>query len=196
MRCSFLLAFASLGLLLPGCVNLEPSADPTSFYVLHSGPSDAPQSDETSHVLTLHQVRLPEYLQGSKIAVHEKGFQMRYSDWNRWGEELDLGITRALAEHLNAALPDYQVDTGRRRYLHESTPVLEVEVERFEGSISGEVWVAARYIVIDEDKSEVLAQGHFRYESQWNGEDYQQLVATLSDGLRALASEIATKLPE
>ncbi|MDP0501218.1 MAG: PqiC family protein [Verrucomicrobiota bacterium JB022] len=185
---------ALLGLTLSGCVNLEPSADPTRFYVLHSGLSDAPATDETSRVLTLQEVRLPSYLQGSKIAVHGQGFGISYSDWHRWGEELDVGLTRVLAEYLNASLPSYQVDTGRRRYLPAGAPVLEVEIERFEGTQSGEVWVAARYIVTEEDSQGFVAQGHFRHRAEWDGSDYQQLVAALSDGLRQLASEIASKL--
>lgn len=189
------LCLPALLLALAGCTNLRPSADPTRFYVLHAGPSADAVDKTNAPLLSVLDVRLPAYLDASKIAVHGPGYEMDYAEWHRWGEDLNAGVTRVLAEGLDQALPGFQVETGRRRLGEGAGPAVEVEFERFEGQADGAVWVSARYVIVGADRRAIRHQGYFRFQGAWDPQAYGTLVESLSEALRQLANEIAQAVP-
>ncbi|WP_404425366.1 membrane integrity-associated transporter subunit PqiC [Nibricoccus sp. IMCC34717] len=184
-----------------GCQVLpEPSADPTTNYVL-TGPelkAGASLTPSGTMQVGLRPVEIPDFLRRSRgIVVREGLNRVRTQDLARWAEPLESGINRVLRERL------LETPEIAGVYLHPfSTQVkrdsdITVRILRCEGVLTDEGGYVARfaaaYEVISTDGSNrVLARKIFAAPDQpWDGKDFGVLVRLLSDGVNALCAEIA-----
>jgi len=196
---------AALGLLfLAGCSFLPaPKPDPTRYYVLTGAlPAAAPAPrDEHALVLGVKRIEIAPYLNGKDIVVRTAGNEITYNSFARWAEPLATSISRALTGRLAAAdhvdrvyaqpfpfevTRDYDVGIrvlrceGERRADGKTVASLAAVVEVTEAKIGGAV---------------VLRKTFVAPETPWDGRDFGALAQTLSDGVAALAADVAGTLP-
>src|SRR4051812_8383291 len=99
---SLLLTLAGL-LLATGCSFLpEARSDPTRFYVLSSAAGSIPPTRADGPVVHLKSIDLASYLHSRPIIVRRGNNEIEFREFARWGESLDLGISRVLREELIA----------------------------------------------------------------------------------------------
>jgi uncharacterized lipoprotein YmbA len=153
-----LMLYPVLVVILGGCVNLKPTADPTRFYVLSAEPAKEP----LSHPVTLRlpvwvaTVETPAYLDNNCLAVRRNGSQLDYLPYQEWAEPVRNGITRCLREDLAAILgPGTVIPLSYRR---PSGDYLEVQagVSRFEFTGSGQAVLAVRWLITQSRTGAVL----------------------------------------
>lgn len=102
----FLLLGALSGLFLSsGCINLEPTKDTTALYKLGSrGPTEtAFERSVDRPSLFVMRPELPEYLASQYLYFMGPGGEMRPMPGARWGESLETGIARSLADAIRGS---------------------------------------------------------------------------------------------
>ena len=93
--------------LLAGCVSVPTSPNPR-FYMLRSAAKDQMPgiSDPISGiVVAVGPIKIPEYQDRPQIVTQDRDGMLTFAQFDRWGESLDQGIQRVIAENLAAMLP-------------------------------------------------------------------------------------------
>ena len=193
----------SLSLLLLAACNVVPPAqsDSTRFYVLSSPslPAAAPSSNGLR--LGLLSVDLAEYLRNRSIIVRQGANELVPDDYNRWAESLDAGIMRVLRTSLVAAPNVGRVFAQPFPLDSDRDYDIAVTVLHCEGVRSGLNRAASHFSALVEITSggpdpRVVTRLNFTApDSAWNGRDYDELAARLSDAVSGLARGIVAALP-
>lgn len=178
---------------LAGC-NLVPApqADPTRFYVLAAS-TPTPAATPATRALHLRPVEVANYLRGRPLVVRRGEHEVQFRDFARWGEPLEEGVARVLREEWLARGAAAVVSTGS---LRSGRPAAEAEISvrllACEGGVDGTATVAAAWDVRGPDGLAVLRSGVFRSQGlRWDGRNEASLAAALSQGVSALAAEVA-----
>lgn len=194
--------------LTTGCLNLEPRTNPTEYFILGGEWEEAVETGRERLGLSvgLRQIQLAAYLETPRIVVRQGPHEIRFSEYNRWGEDLNRGINRTVAGYLAAhpAVGRVDVVPWPRSAGHDYN--VQLRVLRFEGLAAksppeaeeqreGQVHVLATWEIVDATDGAVLAQGTTDFvEDGWLVGDYAKLAAMLDAGLRVLAEEIGIRL--
>ena len=184
-------------LVLGGCVNLKPQPDRTRFYVLGSDQSvlisdGLPRS---GLVIGMRRLSLAPYLDTPSIVVRRNANEISFSDLNRWGEDLETGISRALSQYLEMSAAISSVDMVPWPDQVEHDFVLSIQIHRFEGELPDGTRLLASWSIHNPDDGRVLKQGSTNQStSGWIAEDYSDLVQKLDAVLQNLAIELADEL--
>lgn len=193
----FLSTFALVGpaaLLLAGCVNLEPVADPTRHYVLAStARSVETASGDCATTLVLGPVTLPAHLENARIAVRVGANEVRYSDYHRWAEPLRESVARLLREELAAADPDTCVLPFGPGTPSTFDRQLIVEITRLDFTPEDRARLTANWRLVDRNDRENVSTGAFHSTREFGAtpDDFTAGVAALNALLTELAAELA-----
>ena len=190
---------------LTGCFSLGRDEPPQQHFVLGGNrlPESSPQNERLAGVtIGLRQVHLAEYLESPLIVVRHGPHQIRFSEFNRWGENLDGGFNRALALYLSdrASFEGVDVVPWAPRARHDY--LIQVHLLRFEGLVTegasvGEAYMLANWEIIGQPEGDVLARGTTEYrEAGWIVDDYAGLVTQLDAGLGELSDDLVDGLEE
>lgn len=176
-----------VAIVLASCAAREPFP---RFYVLT--PTSGPVSSHRAGTsVFVRRVQVPAYLARLSLVTMRGGSEADYAETARWAEPLDQGVARAVAENLNrrsgitafgfspAAPP------GLSRY------DVQIRLERFEGTDSGDVVLAAHWQLSTADGSSVTSRRTEIHRSGWVPGDYPGLVKLLSDAVAEMSSQIA-----
>lgn len=189
-------AFVSL-LLLQGCVGLQPTKDPTRYYLLNSVSSDPTGSlSEDGLRIGIRSIEMPSYLHASKIAVRRGSHEIVYSNFNRWGEDIDRAIARGISGELERQLEIYYISvfpwtTGLKHDYQ-----IRASFTHFEGSFDGRILVAGSWVLIEPDSKAILATSPFRIERSWDSQTYSDLSAGLAEGVREASLAIVEAIQQ
>ena len=193
-------------LLLAGCFNLSPSEPSTRFYVLSTdGMTDTAggPTAQREGMIGLTKLSLSPYLEGLRIVARHGSNRVTFSEFDRWGENLDRGINRTVAAHLSQLLPVRQVEAAPWTAGTRPDVVVSIRVLRFEGHSeapgnrgTGSAHLLASWEIIDGDTREVVASGTTDHRAPgWRAGDYEQLVELLDEAVLVLARDIAAAVP-
>ena len=185
-------------LMLCGCINLDPQADPTRFYILSSQSGPAASSDNSrGAVLGLKAIALPTYLQSKKIPTRRGANEITYSEVHRWGENPKSAISRVLSENLASHSAIGRVHTVPWPDVANNDFELYVTLIRFEGEQSGMVVLEANWAIFNPDDDSVLRNGSTAVKHlKWNGRDYSALARSLGEALGILANDLAAAVAD
>lgn len=199
-------ATALLALAFAGCSILpEPVEDPTRYYVLGAGPTVTESGTTTPKGnlrLGLRSVELPLYLRNNRTIVVRTGSnEIRYQDFARWAEPLDLAVQRALRDRLlaNEAVAGAEVPPFSTEVTRDFD--LTVRVLQCEGGVDARghqgVQFSAAYEILDQHNGGrvVLRKTFSAPTADWDGTHFAALAAQLSTAVAALADDIAANLP-
>jgi uncharacterized lipoprotein YmbA len=146
----------------------------------------------------MRAVDMPAYLQGKSFAIRSHTNEIMFLDFVLWGEPLDQGVARVLAENLRSlknvarvSLPPFRADEQR------DFEIL-VQVSACEGTADGDVRFAATWRILAPGGSAgTVAEGNYAASGlRWDGRDHGQLAARLSEALAGLSRDIITALPK
>lgn len=136
------------GLALAACA----SSVPVHYYVLDAGgTAPAVRAPAASRVgsIGIRPTQIPDYLDRAEIVTRAPDNRLEVSDLDRWGEMLDVLVTRTLAEDLRRAMPGTEVlilptdiRPGPRR-------LLTLVIDRFEAGPDNVVTLSGRWQLLD-----------------------------------------------
>ncbi len=178
-----------------GCINLESQHDPTRIFVLSGNSPTVPAAAKEGFAIRFKQIELPSYLDSPKIATRQGGFEIIYSEFNRWGEDLDKAIGRILVETL-LAHPRIREVTLSPSNQAESDFQISLSISQFEGINKNAAVLEARWNIVYAETGETIEAGIITANRSWDGQDYAALVRSLSDTLAELGQDISRVFDE
>ena len=101
---------AGLAAAAAACVSLKRTPE-ARFFVLRATAEPVPAAADgaLAGIVTVLPVRLPDHLDRPQVVTWTAPGELGINEFVRWGEPLDAGITRALAEDLAVLLPEHRV---------------------------------------------------------------------------------------
>ena len=166
---------------------------PTAFYTL--SPVAAPQGEKrsaTGLVIGLGPITLPQYLDRPDIVTREGANQMRLAEFHKWSEPLEPLLTRVMAQDLYALLDAGDVIPLPQRGDVPLYRVVEIDINRFDADLSGEVVLDARWRIYKGDNETLLASGRSMITEQGPPvPGYDGIVAAMSQAVAIASDEIA-----
>jgi len=204
-------ALALLVLSVAGCVRLlEPRTSDATYYLLDRAEETSPGSADTTGLsVGLRQPRLAPYLDAARIVTRRGPHQINFSEFHRWGENLDRGISRTVARGLEARSDIHAVETVPWPKGAAFDYIVELEVLRFEGvgpppdptadddapPPEGHSQMTVQWTIRPPEDDTVLVHKHTHHRTEgWRVDDYEALVANLGRGLNVLVDEVGTQL--
>ncbi len=179
--------------LLSGCSFLDPQPDRTRYFVLDgSSVADSQAVPGTdSAVIGIGPVRLPDYLRRVEIVRRVAANRLHIASDEQWGEALDVGFGRTLAQDLGRRLRNPAVVRLPGVASLRIDIEVPVEVVRFEADEKGVVHLTARWIV----KPAREGSRRVAHESQIHeaaaGSATTAVVEAMGHAITKLANEIA-----
>jgi uncharacterized lipoprotein YmbA len=194
--------FASAALLLASCTLPLPQAQPdaTKYYLL-SAARGAPATGgaaggEIGRVIGLRDVEVPAYLRPKSFVLRSAPNEIRYLDFTCWGEPLEQGLARVLAEDLRSYPGISRVALAPFRPAEQRNFDVVVRLEACEGTAAGEVLFSAEWRIVAPDSGATVAAGTYTApERRWKSRDYGSLAAKLSEAVSGLGRAIDAALP-
>jgi hypothetical protein len=207
----YVLAVSLLGVAITGCVRLlEPRQTDATYYLLSDTQSwDAPSSDTTGLTVGLRQPRMASYLSATRIVTRQGEHQIRFSEFHRWGEDLNQGINRTVARALAAQPGINSVEVVPWPKGVTFDYVVQLHVLNFEGvgpppdpdadedtpPPEGHTRMAVEWKILDMTGDTALARGRTRHQDDgWRVGNYDALVSSLGEGLATLADDLGARL--
>jgi len=204
----------ALGLLLSalgagsfsGCSLLQPRPDPTRFYVLavQARPSEpaerTPQPGSKRWKVGLKPLEMPAYLRGKAIVIRTGTHELHLSDFDRWAESLDQGITRLMKEALGSAsnVAEVTLNSHGAATLDYEVAVRVVACEgvRVEGATSSTRFAVAWQTRPLGKNPTATECGVFAPDpTPWDGKDYGLLAEGLSEAIVRFSQTLAASRP-
>lgn len=179
-----------LALLLGGCSLPVPlMKSPTVYYYVLSTPQTEAAHPVDGQRIGVVPVSLSGYLNRPQIVTRsEDGVNIQISDFHRWGEELNGGISRIVCETLTEeGHPAIALRTGA----HVDCRLL-LDIRRLDGPLNGNVMLDAIWTLQKDRK--ILLSGHVKAQRPAGG-TMDKLVEAQSWLIRHLAREVAKTLP-
>ncbi len=192
-------------LALTGCFSLGRDEPSQQHFVLGGNrlQASAPQAERLAGLaIGLRQVNLAEYLDSPLIVVRYNPHQIRFSEFNRWGENLDGGFNRAIALYLADRAPFEAVDVVPWAPRAHHDYLIQIHLLRFEGvvveeALEGEAYMLANWEIIRQSDGAVLSRGITDYRQEgWTVGDYVDLVTRLDAGVGELSDDLIAGLEE
>jgi uncharacterized lipoprotein YmbA len=185
-----------VALLVPACLVACASRPIEVYeYVLVAAATAAPSGNATRELaIGVGPVVVPRYLQRSGIVTRVGANALRASDTHRWGEDLDRGLARVVADDLAILVPATQVRTFPWR---DSAPMdyrVSIDVQRFEPTADGTVVLEARWAVHREDEATAVIRRSARIVEEVGSSDYAAAVGAMSRAAARLSQEIAAAI--
>jgi hypothetical protein len=196
------LLLASTLLVSWGC-GLSRNAPPQQHYVLGSGAQldVAAPADDGDAVIGLRPPRLAAYLETPFIVLRRAPHRVELSEFHRWGEELERGISRAVAGHLAAGAPSWRVEVAPWGSGAQPDYLIQLHLLRFEGvvpdepgAVVGQAHVQADWEILRRQDGVLLSRGTTDVRENWTVGDFDGLVSGLDQGLATLAEALRADL--
>lgn len=190
------ISVACLALVLSGCISVQNSPSPR-FYVLQAVSENqvSKKINIVSDVFVgVGPVKIPEYQNRPHMVTQSKEKILKFAQFDRWGESLDLGVARLIREDITIMLP------GAKLTLYPwnlSTPVkyqVVVEIIQIDSELDNDLFFVAQWLVIDAENSKTLIMKRSEFRQPISPQNYSGLVKTLSAACASLSSEIAEAL--
>ena len=156
-----LLVLLGLALSASGCVlKRTPEA---RFFVLRSlaEPPATPPAGAPASLVGVLPVRMPGYIDRPQLVTWTAPGELRIDEFLRWAEPLDAGITRTVAENLDALLPESHV--VRAPWAAKAQPRCRVwlQLDLFGPQAGGEVRLEGRWALLPSREAKPLATRAF-----------------------------------
>jgi len=185
-----------LALVLSGCISAKNSPTPR-FYMLqavYENQVSKKMNIASDVVIGVGPVKIPEYLDRPQIVTQDKEKMLKFAQFDRWGEPLELGMTRLIRENLSVMLPEAKFT------LHpwnSSIPVkyqVVVEIVQLDSELDKDLFLAAQWLVIDTQDTKTMIIKSSEFRQSIVPQNYSGLAKTLSMACASLSSEIAEAL--
>jgi uncharacterized protein len=180
---------AGCGLLLLAACSTTP---PPRLFTL--APRPATPSRPFAATIAVRRVQLPKYLDRLQIVSYRDPYELQYSEFVIWGENLSDMTTRVLAENLSERLPQSQVYLGAGSFADATADItLETSIDKFDPDPSGVVVLSAQWAAHRQGYPDQIRSEQIRITP--GSKDPTGQVAAMSDALGQLADRIVAGLP-
>jgi uncharacterized lipoprotein YmbA len=183
---------------LIGCVNIgKGTVDPTLFYLL-SAPGWEDRQEQTGQedglVIGIGPVSIPGYLKRHQIVTRNTDNEIRLAHFHRWGEHLEDGIPRVIAENISSQMPDDWVVVYPWRKDVRPDFRVSLEIYRFDAVFEGNAVLNVQWVLLGPEKKDVLMKRQGDYTRPVGGESYGDMVTAESGLMEDLSRDIVAAI--
>jgi uncharacterized protein len=185
-------------IMLTGCIGLQ---QPSRFYVLSAQSSPEPASTAAavaagtpSLAIGLGPVTLPKYLDRPQIMTRTSPYELRFAEFDRWAEPLEINFSRVLGEHLSGQIPTDRLALFPWPRNTSIDYQVTVEVTEFYGQMDGQSSLVALWSIFRGEGKEELLRRKSGFSAPAGRQDYGAVVAAMSQTVADLGREIAGAL--
>jgi uncharacterized lipoprotein YmbA len=193
------LAAGCFTLLFGGCISLPNSPiSPTPRAYTLSAIDEIQVSKKINItpgvIIGVGSVKIPEYLDRPQMVTKNKDGILKFDEFDRWGESLDIGMARLIREDLTAMLP------GAKLTLYPWNPSLAVkyqvvvEVIQLDSELDRDMFLDVQWMVIDVQNSKTVVIKRLEFQRPIVPQNYFGLTKILSTACVSLSSQIAEAL--
>jgi uncharacterized lipoprotein YmbA len=139
-------------------------------------------------------VKIPEYQNRPQIVTQSKEKLLKFAEFDRWGEALDLGVARLIREDLTVMLPGVKFTLYP---WNSSVPVkyqVVGEIVQLDSELNKDLFIVMQWIVIDVQNTKTLIIKRSEFRQPIIPQNYFGLAKTLSTACESISSEIAEAL--
>lgn len=183
-----------LALSIGGCISAPDTPNPR-FYMLQRDDSGAKKYEiDAGIIIEVGPVKIPRYQDRPQIVTQDKNRMLKFAQFDRWGEPLDIGLSRLIAENLALMLPGASFQTFPSNFAIPLTYQVIVDVVKLESQLDGNLDFAAQWSVIVSEHRKMLITKRFELSLPVGPHTYEGLVKALSKASSLLSSDIAETL--
>jgi uncharacterized protein len=186
-------------LLLSGCISLPNSPiSPTPRFYMLSAINKTQVSKEINItpgvIIGVGPVKIPEYLDRPQMVTRNKDGILKFDEFDRWGESLDLGVARLIREDLTVMLP------GAKLTLYPWNPLVTVkyqvavEIIQLDSELDRDMYFAVQWTIIDVQNSKAVLIKRSEFHQAIIPQDYSGIAKALSTACASLSGQIAEAL--
>ena len=191
----------ALALVLNGCLGGPSPTPPTRYYVLNPVYSEEnPNRPKPIAVLVegvvlgVGPIKLSQTLDRPQIIIRTSKNEIRVADLSRWAAPLDENIVNVLTDNLSTLLA-----TGSILKFPWKTAIpidyqIVLEITRFDGRPGGNVNLRARWGILSQNASMVLAKDETILSEPTAGDTIAEMVSAQSRLMAMLSIEIAKEI--
>lgn len=149
-------------LTLTGCFGfLKPAKATARKFVLAALPAPDAAPVPSGLAVGVAQVKLPDYLFNTSLAIRQGANEVDYSQLTLWAERLDAGVQRALAANLAVLLPSNRIRLNAWRSEDVNVEV-HVALERFDVDGNGQAVLVAWWRILSPGGDQTYQSGETR----------------------------------
>lgn len=186
--CCLLCAFV-----FTGCISASVSPTPR-FYMLHSVDKDAVGEKfnmPADIIIGVGPVKIPQYLNRPQIVTQDKNKMLTFAQLDRWGEPLDSGLERLIAENLTLMLPGASLQLFPCNFAIPLKYQLILDVVQLDCDLEANLFLVVQWSIIDAQKKEMLVTQRAEFVQPINPHNYTGLVRALETACISLSRQIA-----
>ena len=190
------ISWLCLVLVLSGCISVQNSPTPR-FYVLNAQDENQVINKvnmDAEVFIGVGPVKIPEYLDRPQMVTQGKERMLKFAQFDRWGESLDLGMARLIRENLTVMLPGAKFTEFPWNL---SIPIkyqVMVEILQLTSELDRDLLLVAQWLIIDTQNSKTMLMKRSEFRQPIIPQNYSGLAQTLSTACASLSSEIAEAL--
>ncbi|MGK2905815.1 MAG: PqiC family protein [Desulfuromonadales bacterium] len=146
---------------------------------------------ESDFRIGIGPITIPDVLKRTQLVSRDAQNIYRFDEFSRWAGILEKDIAYVLGDNLGDLLGADKI--AFFPWMHHFTPTYRVIIDiiQFDGELTGEAILSARWTIADADGKVNLAGGKSVYRQPVEGGDYMGLVKAESQLLAELSRELA-----
>jgi hypothetical protein len=194
----FSVAAAFLIFMLSGCLSIGSSPSPR-FYMLSPITQDqvTEKFDITPGVIVaVGPVNIPGYQDRPQIVTRDKNGMLKFAQFDRWGEDLDLALARRFTDNLTLILPGASFQIFPCNFAIPLDYQVIVDIVQLDSELEKNMVLAAQWSIINAKNRKMLLTKRSQFIQPINPHNYHGLIQALNASCAALSSEIAGNLAE
>lgn len=181
---------------LGGCIPI-PNNLPSRFYslqVMNKNQIKHKFSLPSNLIIGVGPVKIPEYQNRPQIVTKNKDNTLRFAQFDRWGEPLDLALEYVISENLTNILPGATIN---KHPWNSTIPVkyqVILDIIQLESDLDSDMFLIAQWSILDAVNKKMLLIKRSEFRQQISPHSYFGLVETLNKACASLSIEIAQAL--
>jgi len=183
-------------LVLSGCA-LIPTTPTPRFYVLGTASENLVSKKiniSSDALIGVGPVKIPEYQNRPQIVTQDKEKMIKFAQFDRWGESLDIGMERIIGENLLVMIPGAQFALYPWNQSLKVKYQVVVEIIQLDSELDKDLLLVAQWTVIDIQDSKTIMIKRSEFRHPVIPQNYSGLAKTLSIACATLSKEIAEEL--
>jgi uncharacterized lipoprotein YmbA len=181
---------------LSGCISIPNSPTPR-FYVLSSIDKDQTGQKlniSSEVIIGIGPVKILEYQNRPQIVTQSQEKMLKFAQFDRWGESLNVGVARLIREDLTVMLP------GAKFTLYPWNPStvvkyrVVVEIVQLDSDLDRDMVFVAQWLIVDAKNTKTVIIKRSEFRQAIIPQNYSGLTKTLSSACASISSDIAQAL--
>jgi hypothetical protein len=145
-------------------------------------------------IIAVGPVSIPQYQDRPQIVTQDKDGLLEFAQFDRWGEGLNIGMSRVITENLVRMLPGASIEMFPVNYAIPVKYQVIVDVVGLESELGKDAYLVAQWSIIDSKNKKMVFTKRSEFLQPITPPDYVGLSNVLSAACVSLSGEIAEEL--